>query len=476
MLGLKPLAAFGIAAGVLSLAAPNTLLTLASLAALFVIVALLWRPGEPPVLLLAMLYHWVQACVLTFDVNLRGLTLEEALHSPTIDRAAWYTLIGVLVVTCGIWFGAKQNTAPTTHAAVEANTVQFSIRRLAIGSFAAILLANAMTPLAFSVSALTQPILALANYHWVVVYLFTFTVLSRRRGYGALLALFLVELFIGFMGYFSGFKTVILIMLIAALATPNALKGLRFRMAAGLGAMVLGLALVWTAIKKDYRLFLNQGSGNQVVLVPVEQRVAKLRELVGGLTARKLGESMQALSERLTYVSYFGEVIQIVPGSIAHEGGKLWWEAVEHCLFPRFLNPDKRAINDSERTSFYTGGYVAGVQDGTSISLGYIAESYIDFGPVFMALPLFLWGWFLGWAFRVFVRYTPFPVLGYANATVLILLNAAALETSNVKMVAATVLGFAVQLLVQRTLGRWLLGQLSTSRKARMAGTHPAGA
>lgn len=474
LMGLKPMAAFGVAASVLSLAAPNSLLTLASLAALFLIVGLLWRPGEPPVLMMVMLYHWVQACVLTFDVNLRGLTLEEAVGSATIDRAAWYTLIGILVLTLGIWAGAKTNTARAVHASVVRHTSQLSLRRLAIGSFAAILLANVLTPVAFSFSALTQPILALANYHWVVVYLFTFTVLSRRQGYGALVVLFLVELGIGFMGYFSGFKTVIFIMLLAAMASPDALQGLRFRTAAALGTVVIALALVWTGIKKDYRFFLNQGSGDQVVLVPMEQRVAKLGELVGDLDSRKLADSIQALSERLTYVSYFGEAIQTVPESIPYEGGNLWWEAVEVCLVPRFLKPDKRVINDSERTSFYTGGYVAGFQDGTSISLGYIAESYIDFGPVFMAFPLFLWGWFIGWTFRILVRGTRFPLLGYANATVLLTLNTAALETSNLKLVAGTVLGLLVQYLVQRYLGNDLLRLLSTGHKAR--GVEVAGA
>lgn len=455
--------------GVLSLASANLLLSMASLLVLALILKLLWRPGEPPILLLAMAYHWVQACILTLDAKLRGQTLNEMVGSQTVTEAAWLTLLGVLAVAVGMKVGAKKNMAPSTQPAVATQSAHLSVQRLFFGSLLAILLANRIDSIAYIIPGLSQPILALSNLHWVVVYLFTYTVLSQRQGHGQLATIIAIELMIGFLGYFSGFKNILFIVILAALAAPGAMRGVRIRTALAISVAVLLLAVVWVGIKKDYRLFLNMGSGDQVVLVPIGQRFDKLRELVGELTPQKLAESLEALSERLTYVKYFGESIEVVPSHIPHEGGKLWWEAIENVLVPRFLNPEKRAINDSERTSHYTGGWVAGVQEGTSISLGYIAESYIDFGPFLMFLPLFLWGYFLGWSYRRLVLSTPCPLFGYGNAAVLIYLNATYLESSNLKMLGGMVMGLLVLYLVQKYFAEELLQRLSLPSKPRIS-------
>ena len=66
-----------------------------------------------------------------------------------------------------------------------------------------------------------------------------------------------------------------------------------------------------------------------------------------------------------------------------HENGALWLDAITRPFMPRLFFPSKTAINDSERTNYYTGLAVAGAEEGTSISLGYVAESYIDFGAIY---------------------------------------------------------------------------------------------
>ena len=93
---------------------------------------------------------------------------------------------------------------------------------------------------------------------------------------------------------------------------------------------------------------------------------------------------------RTAYVEYFGAAHPNCAERVPHERGKLWGEALLHVLAPRILVPSKRVIHDSDRTNAYSGVSVARGEDGTSISLGYMAESYIDFGPVGMFVPLFL--------------------------------------------------------------------------------------
>ncbi|MDQ3206477.1 MAG: hypothetical protein M3Q40_08260 [Pseudomonadota bacterium] len=455
-----------IAATALALASANPLLTVGALALLAVVVRLLWRPGEPPALLYAMGYHWMQASILLLYADMDGRVLDSLGYGPMVETATWLTFAGILVVALGMRLGAGRNHGQLAQRSVVAIASQLSIRRLFVASLGAIVLTVVASRLAYVVSGLVQPILALALLRWVVVFLFTYVVLARHSGYLLLAVVFGVEILIGFLGFFSDFKTVLIVMLLAALTSPSALRGIRLRAAGGLVLLILVLGIVWTGVKSDYRAFLNQGTGQQVVLVPVGERVAKLGQLITSMTPASFGDSVVTLVERVTYVYYFGQALETVPRDLAHEQGLLWREAVQGAVVPRLLNPAKRIIDDSERTSYYTGNRVAGADQGTSISLGYMAESYIDFGPVGMMFPLFVWGLFVGLLYRSLIRATRYPLLGFACAAVLVALRVSELEQSNLKMVGATLLAFLVLFFAQKLVaGRGLrLAALPSAR------------
>lgn len=456
--------ALALAVVVLATASANPLLSLGSLALLLALVALLWRPGEPPALLYAMAYHWMQASILIIYANVTGTPLGALGYGIEVESATWLTLLGVLAVAMGMRLGAGRNYGGVAQASVSAIAGMLSVRRLFVASLFAIVVAIMISRFAYFVPGLVQPILALALLRWVVVYLFTYTVLTQHRGYRYLAVVFAVEILIGFLGFFSDFKTVLIVMLLAALTSPTALRGVRFRTAAALTVVILSLGIVWSGVKGEYREFLNQGTGQQVVLVPVTERIGKLAQLVGDMSPSRFGESMVTLVERVTYVYYFGQTMEAVPRYIPHEDGLLWREAVTGALVPRLINPGKRVIDDSERTSYYTGNRVAGAEEGASISLGYVAESYIDFGPILMMAPLLLWGLFVGWVYGLLIRSTRYPLVGYGCATVLVALGVAALEQSNLKMVSAFLLGFLVLYLSQKFLARPGLALLAERR------------
>jgi hypothetical protein len=71
------------------------------------------------------------------------------------------------------------------------------------------------------------------------------------------------------------------------------------------------------------------------------------------------------------------------------------------------------------------------------------------------------------------VRSTRFPLVGYACGTVLVALDASALEQSNLKMVGACLLGFLVLFLAQKFLAPRVLGLLAmpVRRQAQAGGT-----
>src|SRR5437763_3280459 len=87
----------------------------------------------------------------------------------------------------------------------------------------------------------------------------------------------------------------------------------------------------------------------------------------------------------------------------------------------------------------YTGVQTASSEQGTSIGIGYVAESYVDFGPQFMFLPIFLMGVFYGLIYRAFVTQSRYALLGTATASAILIFGAYAIETSNIKFVGGNV-------------------------------------
>jgi hypothetical protein len=172
--------------------------------------------------------------------------------------------------------------------------------------------------------------------------------------------------------------------------------------------------------------------------------------MVRQVRAEDLNEALQSLVERLSYVDYFGAVLDYVPAHRPHENGGLLWKAIVHMLAPRILFPDKPALpSDSEMTMSYTGLLVASGDRGTSISMGYMAESYIDFGPYSMFLPIFLFGLLWGAMYAYCIRHADLRGIGYAFGTALIL-GAVQFEAATIKLLGGMVLRFLIFALILR--------------------------
>jgi hypothetical protein len=85
-----------------------------------------------------------------------------------------------------------------------------------------------------------------------------------------------------------------------------------------------------------------------------------------------------------------------VPGFIPFENGKNITGTIEFLTMPRFLNPDKKILDPSSKTSYYTGKRFANAEQGTSISMGYFCDLYIDFGLWLMFIPLLVITFMIG--------------------------------------------------------------------------------
>jgi hypothetical protein len=120
------------------------------------------------------------------------------------------------------------------------------------------------------------------------------------------------------------------------------------------------------------------------------------------------------------------------------QDGLIWRRAVEN-LIPRLFWPGKPVLNDSDITRAYTGIMVAGANEGTSIGIGYMAESYVDFGPVGMFVPILLLGVLWGAIYAYFLS-RPHPAAVNCAFAAVALMDTVGYESSATKIVAGLVL------------------------------------
>jgi hypothetical protein len=438
---------------------PNAGLALYSCFVFVVGTRLLLRPGEPPILLFVFFYEWVRAAFGPFYANILGVPLDAIVQFPGQNKLAdFLQLTSILVLAIAMRFAAGR-TYPglfsRVQAFVAARPLGFWLR-LYVGTW---IFSVVCDSLAWRSAGLEQLLLVFDQIQWAAFMLLTmatFAVPGRKKTIWT--AVFLVQFVLSLGGFFSTFKDVFFYSLIGLAASNVRLKARAILPGALLSIILLSLAIVWTSIKKEYRAFVDQGTGQQVVLVGYFSRLAELGNLASGLDEHDLAVGTDELIHRFMYFNFFGAVLDRVPNDLPYARGQLWGDSVLRCFMPRLFFPDKSAVNDSTLTNHYTGLRVAGYEEGASISMGFMAEAYIDFGPILMFLPIAALGLFLGYFYRwLLVRPGPQAVLGAALAP-FALMQASNLETSVLKLVPSLVLSIIPCWVVLKFLSTRLFG------------------
>lgn len=422
----------------LGLTTANPLLT--ALSVLFVPLALqlLWRPGEPPALLFVVMFQWLQVTTRVYHADFVGVEVSSLMLTPSAPGAMAVALGLVALVTLTV--GQRAGAGPwyPSQYDVGAERNLFSPARLFVLYLGLNGLGMILVGMRWQFLGLSQAFGAVAQLKWVPLFALGHIAVASRRGRGWLLAATLIEIVLGFGGYFGGFKIVFYVLILAALSARVRLSIGQTVLVGTLCSVVFGLSLVWTGIKPDYRAYLNQGEQQQIVLVSWEERLTEFGRLAGALSPEDFGPTLEKGMDRLAYVDLLAEALAYVPESTPHTGGTIWGAAIANVLAPRILFPAKPILeSDSELASRYTGVNLASGDQGTNISLGYAAESYVDFGVPIMWFPIFLMGLLQGWSYRFFLSHSPSRLLGYGIA-VAALLPALYFETATVKYLGGT--------------------------------------
>jgi hypothetical protein len=440
----------------------NGIVTSAAIMVVPILGLLLWREGEPPVLLFGCAFQWLQATAAIFYCNHFGMTLDAAFGSNVLDLATWLSIVAVLVLAIGIRLGYIR-AGGSQRAALESDAAKMDIGKIGILYGVSVVVAGVLSAIAWRFPSITQPLLATAALKWAVVFLLCYAVLHQRRGYGLLMICIGLEFATGFLGVFAVFKSVFFVLVVAALSSPLALRGRRLAASVICFVILFVLGVFWSAIKTDYREFLaNEETANEET-IPIERKFTKLADLIESVTWENFTDGMDALVLRVSYVNYFALAIENVPARIPYENGALWQGSIVHVLTPRFLFPDKPTLDDSERTRLYTGMQVAGMEAGTSIGIGYVGESYVDYGPVGMFAPIFLLGTLYGLINRFFITRTRHKLLGSALAVSILVFNAYEIETSNIKLVGGVIAAALVAVVIYKVFGSSVMAYLQQS-------------
>ncbi|MBX9745648.1 MAG: hypothetical protein K2X34_02020 [Hyphomonadaceae bacterium] len=334
-------------------------------------------------------------------------------------------------------------------------------------SLAAIAGGHAIDLVAYSFGPAVQAALALANIRLAGIFALTLWCVLTGRQAGLLAAVIGFEIIFGMTGFFGGFKSALLVFLIAVVASFPRLRPINMILGVVAFLLLIFTAVFWSAIKPDYRAFLNDGTGEQIAVQPMSDRIAYLNGAAQNFEQPDFERGVEALLSRQSYIDFLAQTVAYVPANRAHENGARTIEAVRHVLTPRVLFPDKPSIaHDTDVTSRYTG-LSFNLAQTTSISIGWLGELYIDFSWAGALLGAFILGCIIGWIARLFISYEGAPLIANFAIAVTAMLPFAIFEIPLIKLFGAALTTLGVLLVVQRLIVPWVLSVLGVRPSSR---------
>jgi len=415
----------------------------------------LWRPGEPPVMLFACFFQAFQVFTPVVVANFAGETLDQSIkYQLDMSTAFYLAALSIVVLAIGMKIGSGSASSQYLQD-VDKNSRELNDVKLAVVYAIFLVISTFLQSIAFAYPAFTQLLLGIASFRWVIVFLIAWAGFRYSRFFFVAICTTALEIVIGFTGFFGEFRVVLFLMLIVYGGTNVRVSKLMKPRVLILMSLLLALTVYWQGIKGDYRNFINQGTQTQEVQVSLGERLSFHLDSLGKFGSEEVGEGFESGLDRLGYIKFFAGSIKTVPSIIPYQDGRLWSEAFAN-LAPRFLFPDKPVIEDSRRTNIFSGFRVAGAEQGASASIGYVGESYIDFGIPIMYAPIFALGFFWGWIYRLLANTGSIPLLGQAGSSILILNVAVYFESSNLKILASAVISLLIYLVFLRFFGKFV--------------------
>jgi hypothetical protein len=426
---------------------PSPFVVLASGVVGILMIALLWRPGEPPLLLIPVSFQFLSVAMKPIETAITGSSLRDLSdYGADLESAVLFGLGAIACIAIGFRVGSGRARRQID------DTEVWPFRNILFVALAGLIAGHLLDILAERSGGARQILLALSGIKWAGVFVLACWTLRRRQGVHWLAMVLGFEIVLGMSGFFADFRMVVFVLFGAATAAYGTLRA-RAVIAIGVGGLLaIVLGSFWSEAKTDYREFLNAGTGGQIVLQPFEERLQFLAEKVANFDGHQFADGFELLCARISYLDFTAVTMERVPAIIPHESGSHLLQAIYHVLTPRILFPDKAELpSDTAMTAYYTGVDDAVLADeNTSISLGYLGELYVDFGVGGALLVVFLMAVGFGRCYRAIRDYPLTPSLINYGLCMMVALAAASFETALIKLIGSIVMVLFAAVAIQR--------------------------
>lgn len=442
----------------------------ASSLALIAIIALLWGSKAPPILLLPPVYQWSEVSTPPISTIWLGVPLQSlSMRGANLEEAALYGLMGVVMLSFGLRLAAQFGQKGPLLGNLQSEAQSLSFKSVSRAAFTLIAIGYFFGAVTAFVGPARELFNSAAELKTAGLFILAYWCLSRRKNLNVMAAVFAFEILFGLTGFFAEFKNGILALLIAALIARPKFSKSSILIAAGAGAIIMSVAIFWSSIKSEYRDFLNQGTGAQVILVPIDERISFLGDAAFNFGIDDAQRGFDLLVARHGYIEFLAQTMRFVPYGRPHENGALTQAVVSHIAMPRILFPGKPPLpSDTEVMAKYTGQSMLWGSN-TSISLGHLAELYIDFGYFGGLFGMMVIGLIVGGFFRVLVGHRGSSDLMKAGLCVMASLPLAYFGTAYVKLIGGLVFTSLIAIAFQVFALRYL-PSMSAMKKPRAQG------
>jgi hypothetical protein len=396
---------------------------------------LIWRflrlDAGPPVLAFAMTYHWSQNVIGLFYYWLTG-------RKPLAMQADHYVemvvigLVCIVVIVAGIRAGdaivaRRLKLRPTREIAI-------SWTNLLVFYFALLAFRGTLRDYAWNINAgLTQGVLAITYIRFALFYLILRRLVYVRR-WGYVAGFVALELVMGMIGYFAEFRDPLFIAVIVVVEQFDYRRTVHWVSLASVVAVMAVAGVLWIGIRSPLREY-----SDQLSTMTVGERIdysANLAQTWFNSSGENKLDAVDSFIDRMWDVYYPALALARVPAVLPHTDGAMMMTALQHVMTPRILVPDKQDVeSDSLQVRRYSGVFVAGPEQNTTISFGYPIQSYIDYGIPLMFVPVFLFAVFMGMAYRVLLRVLVHREIAVAVVTVIFWMSLYAANKSWAKLI-----------------------------------------
>jgi len=393
----------------------DTILLLEGVLVFIFVYKLTWRRDEPPIIFFALISQFIQVVSILFSGVLNQSKISAVTEYPFhIYTAFHYSLYSIAFLALGYFLATSNFKFEYRLPQFLEDIKEYNNLKLLGIYVALILFLPTLQSLATATGAFRQPIYKLLEIKWAMLFILFSSAFLLRINVWLFGTVLLFEILMSFTGYFSNFKEIILMVVISYLTYFYRLSLKQYFWITVVGFIMVATSIIWQYTKTDYRNFLSNESSEQRSDVGRVDAISKFKDLIVDFEDSNIDAATQQLLDRVSYINFFSAAISHVPAQVKHENGRLYADALTRSFTPRFLFPNKSMIDDSEITTKYTVIKVLGIESGTSISIGYITETYIDFGYPLMFLAIFLLGVFIGIVYRFLMSIAINKVWAYA--------------------------------------------------------------